>query len=185
LQSLILEAGDEKREARKTARALRDGIGGRIGKSAEIVRAISRMRVFAEAETVFAYKAFGSEADLSGIPGRIVLPRVLPGGAMEFAAGAEKFRRGAFGILEPDGGEVVPPAPDDVVLVPGLAFDVSGGRLGYGGGYYDRYFADRRGAVLVGVCFAEQIVGRVPADAGDVRMDWLVTEKGETVCGCY
>jgi 5-formyltetrahydrofolate cyclo-ligase len=85
-----------------------------------------------------------------------------------------------FGLLEPgpEAGEVIP----DVALVPLLAFDAAGRRLGYGGGYYDRTLAGLRRAgrevLAVGVAYAAQACDHVPADDGDERLDWVVTEQG-------
>jgi 5-formyltetrahydrofolate cyclo-ligase len=73
----------------------------------------------------------------------------------------------------------------DAVIVPGLAFDRAGGRLGYGEGYYDRFLeklmqAKTPRAQFVGVAFDAQVVENVPMYAHDVPMDWLVTELGRT-----
>lgn len=63
----------------------------------------------------------------------------------------------------------------DMVLVPLLGFDQNGGRLGFGGGYYDRTLADRPGVLAVGMAYDEQEVDAVPMDDLDQRMDWIVT----------
>lgn len=69
--------------------------------------------------------------------------------------------------------------PPDLVLVPGLAFDRAGGRLGRGGGHYDRLLPGLRGGCLrVGVCFREQVVASVPREVWDQTVDWLATEDG-------
>jgi 5-formyltetrahydrofolate cyclo-ligase len=100
-----------------------------------------------------------------------------------------KFRRwyperplvaGKWGIATPDEGcEEIEP---ELVVVPLLAFDRGGNRLGYGAGYYDRTLAGLRsrrpGRVLaVGVAYAAQEVALVPVDESDERLDWIVTEK--------
>ncbi|MEZ5297191.1 MAG: 5-formyltetrahydrofolate cyclo-ligase [Ilumatobacteraceae bacterium] len=91
------------------------------------------------------------------------------------------------------GKTVVLPAPDrdapypvaadvpDVIVVPGLGFTAAGDRLGRGGGWYDRFLADRRSdGVAIGVCFAEQIVDELPVDDHDVPLDLVVTDEGPT-----
>jgi 5-formyltetrahydrofolate cyclo-ligase len=84
-----------------------------------------------------------------------------------------------FGLLEPGAGqaEVVP----ELLLVPLLAFDRRGMRLGYGGGFYDRTLAKLSAAGLkplaVGLAYAEQEMAEVPGDATDRRLDWIVTER--------
>lgn len=87
-----------------------------------------------------------------------------------------------YGILEPlqkfrnDPERYVSPESIDVLIVPGLAFDESGRRLGRGAGYYDRYIPLLRSdALTVGVCFDEQLVGAIPTDELDAYVDVVVT----------
>ena len=70
--------------------------------------------------------------------------------------------------------------PVDVVVVPALVLDRRGGRLGYGGGHFDRFLAARRpgGTLAVGAVFAAQLVDAVPTEPHDVPMDVVVTERG-------
>ncbi len=81
--------------------------------------------------------------------------------------------RGAYGVREPVASEIVRP---QLALVPALAFDQTGGRLGMGGGWYDRALSDI--SVKVGVGFGAQIVANVPVEAHDIKMDWLASETG-------
>ena len=85
--------------------------------------------------------------------------------------------RGIFDILAPD--HHTPIVDPDLLLVPLLAFDASGMRIGYGGGYYDRTIPairKRKALVTVGLGYALQEVSRVPTDPYDQRLDWIVTE---------
>jgi len=91
---------------------------------------------------------------------------------------------GMWGILEPpkqrwgELGKEVAPEQLDCVMVPGVAFDRNGGRLGNGAGYYDRLLKSvRADAVLIGVCFESQLVEQVAMDDHDVAMDIVMTEK--------
>ncbi|MBV8616081.1 MAG: 5-formyltetrahydrofolate cyclo-ligase [Acetobacteraceae bacterium] len=86
--------------------------------------------------------------------------------------------RERFGTMCPTGEERRP----DFLLVPLLAFDRGGRRLGYGAGYYDRTLAGLPGAFKLGCAYAAQEVARVPAGPHDVRLDAVATEKGVTVC---
>jgi len=82
----------------------------------------------------------------------------------------------AHGIREP---AVSPEAASDelrVIVVPGVAFDAQGGRLGHGSGHFDRLLAESP-ALLVGLCFENRLVEAVPLESHDVRMDVVVTEK--------
>lgn len=145
-----------------------------------------------------AYAAFRSEADAfglsrwcwaRGIP--VAAPRVGAAGDMTLReiTGEEELMPGAYGIREPGpGAPEAPLAPGTLVLVPGLAFDAAGGRLGYGGGYYDRLLAGHRadidaGAiVLAAPAFAAQLVDAVPTEPHDVRVRFLITEEGLLDC---
>ena len=112
---------------------------------------------------------------------RLLWPRVNPQGELEFAAcpGWEALRPGRYGVLEPPAELAAEPlGPDVLVLVPGLAFDRTGGRLGRGGGHYDRALARRRGARSFGTGFAFQVVEELPLEPWDARVDALLTEEG-------
>jgi len=82
---------------------------------------------------------------------------------------------GRFGIREPAPACIEVPLDDfDLALVPGVAFDLRGNRLGHGGGIFDRLLADFRG-LKCGIAFDEQFVEKIPAAAHDVRMDFILT----------
>lgn len=94
------------------------------------------------------------------------------------AATGQQLRRGAFGILEPaPGARCCPPGELDCLVIPGTAFSREGARCGRGGGYYDRYLA-RPGfrARRIGVCYAHQLLDRLPAEPHDIPMEWVVTD---------
>lgn len=88
-----------------------------------------------------------------------------------------------FGLLEPayDAAQIVIPEDLDLVIVPGIAFDKSGNRLGFGGGYYDRYLAHCE-AIRVGLAYGFQVVDDIPIEEHDVCVDWLVTEHEVIAC---
>jgi 5-formyltetrahydrofolate cyclo-ligase len=91
-----------------------------------------------------------------------------------------QLRPGAFGILEPRLDAAVFPASEiDLILVPGLAFDPQGHRLGRGKGYYDRFLPETRGKTM-GIC--SYLVPRVPVEAHDCKMDAVVTEGTIIFC---
>jgi 5-formyltetrahydrofolate cyclo-ligase len=84
-----------------------------------------------------------------------------------------------FGTMRPIGEILVP----DILLVPLLAFDAAGGRLGYGGGFYDRTMAGLPGRWRIGCAFAAQQVDAVPLGPYDIRLDAVATEAGIIRCG--
>ncbi|HXJ22293.1 MAG TPA: 5-formyltetrahydrofolate cyclo-ligase [Polyangia bacterium] len=111
---------------------------------------------------------------------RIAYPRVgAPDAPLTFHQAARgALVAGRFGLLEPPGdAPAIPPESLDLVVVPGVAFDADGGRLGFGGGFYDRTFGGGRGPALIGLCFDLQVVSRCPAGPEDVRVDAVVTES--------
>ena len=103
--------------------------------------------------------------------GTYVLTRLSP---------SQEVTAGPHGVPEPVAGQAVDPQTVDLVVVPGLAFDAHGGRLGYGKGYYDRILASCRATCCkIGVGYAWQVTaGDLPLAGHDVRMDLLVTEAG-------
>ena len=86
------------------------------------------------------------------------------------------FRKGAYGISEPEILAEVPYSYPDLVIIPGLAFDKSKNRLGFGAGYYDRFLVENKGK-KIGICYDFQIIDLIPAEAHDVKMDMIISEK--------
>jgi 5-formyltetrahydrofolate cyclo-ligase len=81
-------------------------------------------------------------------------------------------------LLEPKDPQIVPLDSIDVVLVPGLAFDALGGRLGRGGGFYDRFLSHISTPLAIGVAFDEQIVGKVHREPHDYLLTAIATQSG-------
>ena len=115
---------------------------------------------------------------------RWVLPRVEVDRTLTFRDRDVARETHRFGMEQPvDEGPIIPFHEIDVFLVPGLAFDRSGGRLGRGGGFYDHILAHRRhDAVPIGVTVRERVVDLVPTDDTDQRVDWIADEDGVTEC---
>jgi len=82
------------------------------------------------------------------------------------------------GVRTPRDGRPVVPSTIDLVIVPGLAFDLTGRRLGRGGGFYDRFLSRlRRSTKTIGLAFDVQIVAEVPTEPGDVQVDLVITDR--------
>lgn len=118
---------------------------------------------------------------LAGRGWRLALPRV-EGEDISFRGyqPGDALACGGFGLTEPQAD--APVVMPDLVLAPLLAFDRQGGRLGYGGGYYDRALARMPQARVVGIAYAAQEVARVPMDAHDRRLSQVLTERGVIDC---
>ncbi len=182
-----------KAKLRQQARERRAGLyeAERIEASRAI--AAHAMTLLAEpSQTVAGYWALRDEVDcqplfvrLSEAGHRICLPVITdqtgPLRLRLWEPDAPLYPSG-FGTLAPS--ELAPEVKPDVLLLPLLAFDASGTRLGYGGGHYDRTIASlSRRPVLVGLAFAAQEVGHIPREEHDVPLDAVVTEYGATRFG--
>jgi 5-formyltetrahydrofolate cyclo-ligase len=142
-----------------------------------------RQEVYRRAESILLYVALVGEVDLLLIferavadGKRLALPRFLPEtqnyGA--FFVGDKPLAPGAFGIPEPVQDNPVPLNRLDLILVPGVGFDLRGRRLGRGKGFYDRMLSEAAG-VKCGICFDEQVLEVIPVEPHDVGVDFLAT----------
>ena len=177
-----------KRALRREVLARRDAMPAseRARAGATIVERFVALSEVVDARTVMAFWSFGSEVDtgplLDALAARgvtLVLPTIEDGRLepRRWAPG-DPLEETWFGAREPVTGAPVDPATIDVVAVPGVAFDRAGGRVGYGGGFYDRFLGRARpDTSRVAVAFACQLVEEpVPAASFDLRIDALVTE---------
>ncbi len=133
---------------------------------------------FTKAETILCYWALPDELPTAEFMNayvhdkQLLLP-VVTGDVLELYEYTGEIclqPQPPFGILEPRGTARIAPEQVDMAIVPGVAFDTQGGRLGRGRGYYDRLFPLLPQAFRVGVCFREQMVAHIPCEAHDVRM---------------
>lgn len=158
--------------------------------SAAIGRRVLALDAFLEARTVMAYVDVRNEVRTGGLirvalrcGQRVALPVPEPRTGYMAATLAPAYPEGLvtgpYGIPVPfPGSAAVSPADLDCVLVPGVAFDVDGFRLGYGGGYYDRFLSGLRGRVpVIGLAYAWQVVPRLAREPHDRPVDLVVTEE--------
>lgn len=150
---------------------------------------------FHDAEAVLIYLAFRSETSTDTIietalqAGKLVAaPQTRRAGQIMRTfrlTNLQDVTVGEWGMREPRVVAEEPIAPEafDLIVVPGLAFTLRGDRLGYGGGYYDRYLPlIRQDALSVGIGYEFQVIDRLPAEPFDRRVDWLVTPAGVIAC---
>ncbi len=98
-----------------------------------------------------------------------------------YALEKTEFLSGAFSVSEPFGTEIANEDNIDVIVVPGIAFDKKGSRIGFGKGCYDRLL-NNSAALKVGYCYYFQVYDEIPSDKHDVKMDYIVSEKGIIKC---
>ncbi len=149
--------------------------------SAEIVEKL-KLRID-ESRVVMAFWPLPDEVDIRPLIDRLVdegktvlLPKVTGDETMELRRYTSQadLSEGAFHIMEPVGEPFVDYGQIDVALVPGVAFDAAGHRLGRGRGYYDRFLSECPAIYKIGVCFPFQRVAEVPVEAHDVVLDQII-----------
>lgn len=163
-------AAIEKTKIRLEMRGIRDAINERIRlkKDDDICTAILALPEYQSAAQIMTYVSFGTE--------------VNPETAMHAAAAEGKriMIPDHFGLIEVTGSFAKRAGATDIdmVFIPGLAFDENGHRLGYGGGWYDRFASKlRTGVKLAGLAYEEQVVRSLPAEPHDLRLDIIVTDR--------
>ncbi len=169
---------DDKPELRRRMRIVRDAVTDRVLRSVELWSLVAELPAYRDATNVMAFVGMNSEPDTDALFAvlkadrkRLLLPRV-EGGELVVCDGAGPLATSSFGVREPV-GPALELAVVDFVIVPGLAFTDKGDRLGYGGGFYDR-FLPRVHAPNAGVCFREQLLDELPMHDGDVRVQRVV-----------
>lgn len=184
---------ETKAEIRKRILEIRKGLTDEeaVSKSESIVQKVIKTPEYKEADNILLYADYCREVMTRGIfedallhRKRIYFPRVDKlTNTMEFyqVISVRQLERGYMDILEPR-EEVrsryrFQSKEDTLVILPGVAFDTAGYRIGYGKGFYDRFLADKRQLSTMALAYACQIVDEIPRDAHDIKMDKIVTEE--------
>lgn len=159
--------------------------------SGRITKNLLNLKLFEDANTVALYYPVRNEVKTEGVfrdakkSGKgIYFPRV-GGSFLEFIKVCDlgELKPGKFGIPEPQKGcKKIEIQDIDLIIIPGVAFDLSGGRLGYGKGYYDRAISVVTRKKRIGLAYGFQLLGIVPAETGDERVGAVVTESGVIFC---
>ena len=146
---------------------------------------------YKNAKCIMLYKRLGNETDTSKIINQAICDKkalVFPvtdekSGKITpyYADESTEFKLGGFSVSEPKNSEIANPQDIDVVLVPGIAFDKFGARVGFGKGCYDMFLI-KTNAVKIGFCYDFQLCDKIPADDHDITMDYIITESGITDC---
>ena len=171
-----------KAELRKYIRRLKEQYKASAPSDSErIMQTLEAAGCFQAAQTVLMYYSLPDEVDTHAFiekwcqKKRVLLP-VVVGDELELRmfSSTEELKTGSFGIAEPTGDYFTEYQTIDLVVVPGMAFDKKGNRLGRGKGYYDRLLPKLPNACKLGVCFPYQFVDQVPTEATDIRMDAVI-----------
>ena len=190
-------------EHKAAKQRLRDEVKTKLGlltpqaverRSKQLCDCLTAREEFLRASVVMVYLSLPQEVDLSAAiltawqQGKtIVVPQVLRSERrmmpVEIHSLEGDFAVEASGLRNPRSGAPVPPADIDLVVAPGLAFDRAGGRLGRGGGYYDKFLTSvGLHAAVFGAGFVEQMVASVPMESHDRRMNAVATDAGVVEC---
>lgn len=178
-----------KRQLRKILRDRRNAASHAERDAASGLIARKLAPLLSDMEVLGAFASHDNEVDLTGFyeewlrDRRLAFPRVVADGFMVFSEvrSLDELEPGAFGILEPPGPPLHIEAID-AFLVPAVAFDRGGRRLGFGGGYYDRLLGplherQQRISILIGIGYSWQLLDDdLPSDPWDVRMGRIVTD---------
>ena len=190
-----MKSTETKEEIREKYRKIRAQIPSETRKHADsqIAERLFNRPEYRDARIIYCYMSFKDEADTASIIDeslrlgkQVALPRVSGKRKMEFffISGQKDLVTGFMGIKEPAGYclEASAPSEDALVLLPGLAFDRSGARLGYGGGFYDTYLAKHAGFKKSALAYSAQIAPEIPTEPVDVKTDMIITEKELIIC---
>ena len=189
--------GELKRNLRKNLLSRRIALQKEVVKfcSVSVFNVLVQSSYFKEAESILFYYPHKNEIDLIDVikyallqNKKVLLPQVGQVDNVlnlhEIKNMDEDVEEGPYGIVQPkEKGLVFSPQDVDVFLIPGIAFDVFGVRLGYGYGYYDRLLQKVTKKICkIGVAYQWQIIGGVPREKYDVVMDFILTEEGIMRC---
>ncbi len=183
------ELEEERNRIRSRFQKMRAGMPAALvqQRSLEISALVLDWEVYQQAGRIFFYYPLGTEVSLVPVMKhalqsgkRIAFPKVN-GDLMDFyeITDLDELKEGSFHVMEPESRErIVSDKNPELCFVPGIVFDRMGGRFGYGKGYYDRYFQEKGSVKLTGCAYDFQITDRLPVTCQDVRMDYLLGEKG-------
>jgi len=179
-----------KQEAREKMKILRRELSEteREKRNKAIAQHLFLFPAMQQATCFFPFVSYGTEVDT-----RDIIKKVLAEGRLKTAVpkvegtemafyqitALEQLKTGYQGIPEPEAGQSIP-ATEGVMLIPGLAFDRRKNRVGYGGGYYDRYLEKQSSKEIVTIALAYefQILDRIETEEFDRKPQWIITENG-------
>lgn len=176
----------DKKSIRKQVLQIRKNMDrDEVNKLSKIIcNNVSRLEKFVSADKICLYMPINNEVDTKylmdicfSMGKEVYLPKVL-GDNMEFYQYNlnTKLVEGAYNILEPDNKKILQPDNKTLVVMPGAVFSEDCNRIGYGGGYYDRYLEKYTDCYKVAICYKFQILDKIPSDEHDIKPDIIICE---------
>lgn len=149
--------------------------------------------LYKRSKSIFIYINFGSEINTKAIiesffndNKSVYVPKINTKKKEMNAVKISSFENlieNKYGILEPDNNEILNKMDLDLIILPGVAFDYGGGRVGYGGGYYDRYLESiNKNIIKIALLYDFQLIDKVPCEEHDIRANYIITEKRLIKC---
>ena len=174
----------DKKELRKAIRLKKQAMTGEDirRRSASLTWQMQHTAQYRDAKVLYAYLPYNQEVRTEELilqaleeGKKVAVPKVY-GEEMRFIyiSDLEDIEPGAFGIPEPVADEPVADDPTALVLMPGIAFTEEGGRIGYGGGFYDRFLAKEPNHPTVALCYDFQMVEELPTEEFDIPVDLVI-----------
>jgi 5-formyltetrahydrofolate cyclo-ligase len=192
---MTLPESDSKSPLREKLKQLRDQVDPAFAESASqgVWNILCKRPEFDKANGIGAFASTPSEINTYSIlegslelGKKLYLPKVVKDKKHFHFYQVQNFKtliKGPFGILEPSGNKPANWEEIDLILVPGLAFDLTGNRLGFGKGYYDRVLPEMKKTTLtIGLGYSFQIVEKIPAEPHDIPLKAVLSEKGFQYC---
>lgn len=178
-----------KRQIREKLLGMRRSLTSKYieDESAKVYEYLTESGLLKGAKSVLCYSDFDGEIKTAMLTGWMMYQGIqvsLPcmRGKTMFAADIKSagLELSSFGVAQPKFGEasMIEPESLDAVIIPGIAFDRAKNRIGFGCGYYDAFLKNAKNAKKIALAYDFQIVGSIPAEAQDIRMDMIITPDG-------
>ena len=153
-----------------------------LEKSNEIILKLVSLKIFERAKKIMCYVSFNNEVYTHSFIKEymkekdIAVPVIRENEIFLSYVKEWEMKKGKYGILEPKNIEYADEKEIEIAIIPGIAFDVNGNRIGYGKGYFDRLLRKMK-AIKIAVAFDFQVLEELPVESHDVKMDAVITEK--------
>lgn len=181
-----MEIKEKKRQLRQIYLAKRRELQNRLEMDQKIRNWVLGSNWYIQARVIYTYVSYRAEADTRNLidqawkDGKIVAVPRVSGTDMDFYQiySREDLEPGIMGILEPKNHCKKMQEESTVMIVPGAVFDRNGYRIGYGGGFYDRYLEKYPNHLLAALAYECQLTDKIPIEPWDKKIDYIITEEG-------